>query len=117
MNRDFLEPRGLFAIVMALKPGQPRSVRVDANSDSAAVVGRGRTGSGGYVERNRYEDTYRAPELPECAPLVYPTPQEIAEVRPRGNQLREMGHVAADYFDRRAQVQYVSIWPQNTAYS
>lgn len=113
MNRDFFEPRGLFAVVMTMKPGQPRSVMVDSNSDSAAIVGGGRMASGGYAGGSRCEDTYGAsapaPEIPECAPLVFPSTRKIDEVRPRGNRLQEMNNLAADYFDRRAQAQYVSI--------
>jgi hypothetical protein len=98
MNSELFEPRGLFAVVMTLQPTDQASLRVD--SETSEIVG-----SAGNINY----DINTAPELPQSAPLVFPSQEDVAVLRPRGNKLAEMGHFTADYLDRRAQAKYVGL--------
>jgi hypothetical protein len=91
INEEFFEPRGLFAVIMTFNPGQSSPVySVDQSAEYSEIPG------------------YDGMELPESAPLIFPSMDEINASRP-GNQSQGVSQVAADYFDRRSQAQFVSL--------
>jgi hypothetical protein len=91
MNEKFFEPRGLFAVIMTFNPGHSSPVySVDQSADYSEIPG------------------YEGMELPESAPLIFPSMDEINASRP-GNQSQGVGQVAAGYFDRRSQAEFVSL--------
>jgi hypothetical protein len=103
MNTELFEPRGLFAMVMTFKPEeQSKSVYVDTSSASATVVQGLRTNR----TRDVSNTTYGELQLPPSAPLVFPNFDDLS-ARSQDNNLKKSGHFMADYFDRRAQAQYV----------
>lgn len=103
MNTELFEPRGLFAMVMTFKPEEhSKSVSVDTSSSSAAVVQGLRASRTGDVS----DTTYGELQLPPSAPLVFLNLDDQS-ARLQDNRLKKSGHFVADYYDRRAQAQYV----------
>lgn len=103
MNQELFEPCGLYAVVMTLQPTDQASLMVDPATSNVI------RGQSNQYNNTQYDNSqYMPPGLPESAPLVLPSPDDVASIRPRGNRLQEMGHFTADYFDRRAQARFVS---------
>ena len=98
MNEELFKPHGLFCMVMSYKPQSknPDDI-VDFNQNVLESAAR---------KRNKLSSSSgKDMELPESAPLIFPGLDAMT-----GQQKEELSKMAsmADYFDRRAQAQFVS---------
>ncbi|KAF7557014.1 hypothetical protein G7Z17_g1029 [Cylindrodendrum hubeiense] len=143
VNQDLLMPRGLYAMVMAFKeelPGQQqggpltrlsssmgaaffKSERLDINETAAKYINQDPDVSGMQKKlqdiRITSGKTYTQLELPEAAPLVYPTidraVQNDLDTAGKGKEstmssmkdkMKGAGDFVQDYYDRKAQAAY-----------
>ncbi|SRR6266511_5801328 len=106
-NAELFEPRGLFATIMTFKPEQQSQiVPIDSSSLSAAIASGAQRFRANRI-RNDPNTTYGDLQLPPSAPLVYLDLVRATSASGKRNDLRGMSHFVADYFDRRAQAEYV----------
>ena len=119
MNEKLFQPRGLYALVLTYDPEAVRPV--DAQLVDVTSVFSDRSGAQQTRMRHRRGQrrlgggtTYRELEMPEAAPLVFPVLEEAVQ-RGEGNvafkdKIKKQSKFMADYYDRRAQATYVSLF-------
>lgn len=108
MNEHSFKSRGLYALVMSYKPNsKPASEDVDfaAHVDDAITSSK----EGGIANfRSSSGKAHGKSEMPwECAPLVFPE-LDKADDSQKVNALRRAGQFTKDYYDHRAQAEFVS---------
>ncbi|KAH9214357.1 hypothetical protein DL95DRAFT_446516 [Leptodontidium sp. 2 PMI_412] len=121
MNEEFFKPRGLYCLIMTYKPDSTAShTRIDINqtitnyqtpasSSTRQTLRNLRTSSG---------KTYGELELPESAPLIFPSLDKVAEdsseegAKKQG-KMKSTGKFVGDYFDRRARAKWASQNPDS----
>lgn len=119
MNNEFFKPRGLYCLVMTYKPDSTAThERVDINK---AITNYSNPASSTMRQTMRNlrlssGKTYGELELPESAPLIFPTLERLANDPTEEGQQRKAGAMSnkefvADYFDRRAQAKYAAEIP------
>ena len=108
VNETVFKPRGLYTLVMTFKPDSKHAVdEVPLVSDPvAAGVGARNEGAGGSLSRSSGK-SHGELEIPEAAPLVFPTFDAMSEEKQEG-RLKQAGHLLQDYNDRRARAEFVS---------
>lgn len=137
MNKELFMPRGVFAMVVKYKPDDPSSQygqspalgqgrgRVDERTAEAiAKYGGSTEGEQGLREKLKKIRLNSAEargeiEMPECAPLVFPSLDELADqaaIQGENSQaaqgfkakMKSSQKFVASYMDKRAQATYVS---------
>ncbi|PYH30616.1 uncharacterized protein BO87DRAFT_366698 [Aspergillus neoniger CBS 115656] len=115
INDEFFRPRGLFCLVMTWKPGSDSPYATfDMNSTISAAIEHGGAGLMNKVRhRLKSSDAKTHGVLPfsECAPLIFPDLDELAEHR-GDNQSKLKGtkrrkEFVSDYWDRRSQAKFM----------
>lgn len=103
MNLRFFGPHGLYALIMAYRPNDNKYDVGDTINDAVA----NRVDEGSRFSR-KSGTTKSELELPEACPLIFPDLDKIPDDK-KPNVVKRAGAVASDYYDRRAQAQFVSI--------
>ena len=112
MNEQLFKPRGLYAMVMAYQPNTQRPV--DARSmninDIISKWSDPETKQWRMSLKPSSGKTYGEMELPESAPLVFPAIDEVVERedQERAHKMKGSMNFIANYYDKRAQANYVS---------
>jgi hypothetical protein len=115
MNEAMFKPRGLYAMLMVYEPKSDHVLQqVDPTQNINQAVGKRIAGKGGKFSSSSgktIED-----EIPEVAPLIYPGLDELPEGEKKG-RMKRTGAFLADYFDRRAQAEFVrSLSPADSSH-
>ncbi|GKZ91597.1 hypothetical protein AnigIFM59636_004232 [Aspergillus niger] len=115
INDEFFRPRGLFCLVMTWKPGSDSPYATfDMNSTISTAIEHGGAGLMNKVRHKlKSSDAKTHGTLPfsECAPLIFPDLDELAEHR-GDNQSKLKGakrrkEFVSDYWDRRSQAKFM----------
>jgi hypothetical protein len=96
-NRDVFNPRGLTAIVTTLSGKQGQTVSYDMRNSN---------GMDDQVSAGQFT-------MPRSEELIYLDDGDVSPGQERSG-LGKTGHFIGDYYDRRSQVQYVSLPPSRT---
>ena len=113
INDKLFAPRGLYAFIMTFKPNESRPIgttQMNLNEHYVRYQEPAPSKAKEVLKGIRVSDgkTYGEFELPECAPLIYPSLEEAAKTEEGQNRLKKSQKFVADYLDRRAQAVYVS---------
>ena len=100
MNDAFFHQYGLHALIMCYKPSD--NLEPSDSTAQAIVKHDSKSKFSGADGMTRSEL-----ELPECAPLIFPQLDEVDEKK-KSNVIKRSGVFLGDYYDRRAQAQFVS---------
>ncbi|OKL57924.1 hypothetical protein UA08_06640 [Talaromyces atroroseus] len=113
MNSELFELCGLYAVVMTLQPIDQASLTVDS---ATASIG------GGHHDQYRSSDYdingYNPPDLPQSAPLVFPSPQDIgfssfmSDPRSAGHNSGLLGQLTGRASSRQKQLSPKEAWKQ-----
>lgn len=123
MNEKLFKPHGLYALIMCYnnqqqKPGVTHGF-VDINQQTTKLIAQyDQPESGSTMSkvknqiRNQSGMTYGEEQMAEAAPLVYPdlddAADDVEKQTTTKDVLKTRQKFLADYYDRRAQAQYVS---------
>ena len=113
MNERFFRPRGLFALLMTYKHEGKKPIHSEP-VDIMKVISKRTAAEQNLLAPIRLGEgtSYGELEMPESAPLVFPSLDEAAEQTvdaQKMDMLKSSQRFLADYFDRRAQAVYVRI--------
>lgn len=105
MNEELFKPRGLYVLLMTYKPTSAEpAIDFDVNQNIiSSVVSR----DGGKRSKFRTASgkTHGEAELPECAPLIFPS-LEAANPEQKKSAFKRAHTFIGDYGDRRARAQF-----------
>jgi hypothetical protein len=105
-------PRGLYCLVMTWRPESSQMYEnIDLNAAISSAMTSYKSGMRGKFKGSSGV-TYGEYSFPETAPLIYPTLEVLAsadgeEAQKLKNKLKKKAAFVADYYDRRAQAEYV----------
>jgi hypothetical protein len=116
MNNEFFKPRGLYCLIITYKPESSASheiIDITKAIGSYMTPAENKIKAFGQSMRLSSGKTYGEMELPEAAPLIFPTLDRVAADSSaagikKQNKLKSSQKFVADYFDRRAQAQYAA---------
>ncbi|KAI9735710.1 MAG: hypothetical protein M1818_006318 [Claussenomyces sp. TS43310] len=104
MNEELFKPRGLYALIMTYAPSTSSAdVPVDMNANILSSVA-GRDSGQRSKFRSASGKAHEA-ELPESAPLIFPSLEATTPAQKKG-AFKRAGAFVSDYHDRRAQAQF-----------
>lgn len=114
LNEGLFRPRGLYCLVMSFDNTHESAITEQSLLGKATEASTPKTGLGKYTNRVRGHDGTSGPvEFPDTAPLVFPELDCLIE-HGDAEQTQKLGKnmkfrkSVADYYDRRAQADYVS---------
>lgn len=116
MNNEFFKPRGLYCLILTYKPevsATHSSVDITQAITNYSSPASSKMKQGMRNMRLSSGATYGELEMPEAAPLIFPALDDLAANNSEGavqktNKLKSMNKFIADYYDRRAQAQYIA---------
>ncbi len=113
MNEKIYKPRGLYAMIMKYNPNAKTTLDVQQMDTSSLIMNRA-THENDFFRKMASGKTQGELEMPEAAPLVFPALDDVAQsvaqsgdVEKRNAFMRSTKFVA-NYYDKRAQMEYVS---------
>ena len=105
MNEKLFRPHGLYAMIMAYKPGSSQvNEMIDINANITKAVG-ARAGGDRSTYRASSGNTRGVEQMPEAAPLVFPSLRDAPEAE-KTNAFKKASSFKDDYSDRRAQATF-----------
>lgn len=110
MNISFFQPRGLFCLIMAYEPNHSSPTEIINMSETitkTVALSTSKTNSIMKALKSSSGTTYNELEMPEAAPLVFPSLDNASNAGNQGIFQRSSAFMT-DYLDRRAQASYVS---------
>lgn len=114
INAEFFMPRGLFCLVVTWNP-EAGDARTAVDFETLAKKAMANTGKNPMTKLKKSNaSTHGEFEWPEIAPLVYPTPDELAATQAAAKKAEQTSSLqkkkvfVEDYMDRRAQAKFVS---------
>jgi hypothetical protein len=116
LNEEFFQPRGLYCLIMTWNSDSRNKVEQVNISETVATMSTESKGVANVGDKFRSSDgtTYGELAFPEVAPLIFPTLDELAAqtgpdaAKKKSNVAKGMTFVA-NYWDKRATAEYVSI--------
>ena len=114
MNDNYFRPRGLFCMVMKYDPNEKAShERVDISSTVVKTLSSSDSRTRSQMKNFKAASgkTYGEIEMAEAAPLIFPNLDRVDDVDENGKSksgFKKTGEFLANYYDKRAQVKYVS---------
>ncbi|KAG4431736.1 hypothetical protein IFR05_012770 [Cadophora sp. M221] len=121
MNEEFFKPRGLYCLIMTYKPDSTAShALVDINQTINNYQTPASSSTRQTLRNLRLSSgkTYGELELPESAPLIFPSLEKLAEdtseegAKKQG-KMKSTGKFVGDYFDRRARAKWAGENPDS----
>ncbi|TGO52103.1 hypothetical protein BOTNAR_0335g00140 [Botryotinia narcissicola] len=114
INNEYFMPRGLYCLILTYKPESSEThSSVDITKAITSSLDDTTTGFKKTLKNIKLSSgtTYGELEMPEAAPLIFPTLDRIAEIEgsenfQKSNKFKDSGKFVTDYFDRRAQAKY-----------
>lgn len=118
MNEKLFKPRGLYALVMGFDPEATQTVsfgQIDLTTQRIAKydlqgVQQSKWKQFGMSMRQSSGTTHGEMEMPECAPLIFPSVDAAAGDKEKLNKMKRTGKWLENYFDKQGQARYVSIF-------
>jgi len=125
MNNEFFKPRGLYCLIMTYKPESSDShASIDISQAISSSINPASSGMKQAFKNLRVSSgkTYGELELPQAAPLIFPALDKLADSTTeegvkKQTKMKSSQKFVADYFDRRAQAQYISENPNSSLVS
>lgn len=126
INQEYFIPRGTIAFIMTWKPQDPAALTTVSFDLGATVGNASQGGSQGafarFQSRMKSSSAATSFEVPETAPLIFPTLDEIVSSRSddpdaetkKENIVKRGGGFVGDYLDRRAVAQWAGENPNST---
>ncbi|KAL4972052.1 hypothetical protein BDW66DRAFT_155091 [Aspergillus desertorum] len=112
LNESFFQPRGLYCLVLSFDNTHEEAMTEELLAERIVTSSGSKTGVRKYTDKLRTNSGTTGPsEFPESAPLVFPVldwmRDNLEQVGKQGRYLKFRKFVA-DYYDRRAQVEYAA---------
>ncbi|KAI9692940.1 MAG: hypothetical protein M1822_004935 [Bathelium mastoideum] len=122
MNEKLFKPRGLYALVMGFDPDATKPVsygRIDLATQSIAKYDlqgnqQSKWKQFGMNLRQTSGTTQGEIEMPECAPLVFPSIDAAAGDKEKMSKMQRTGNWLNNYFDKQSQAKYNMENPDTT---
>lgn len=112
LNEGFFQPRGLYCLVLSFDNTHEEAMTEEVLAEKIATSSDPKSGVRKYTDKLRTNSGKTGPsEFPESAPLVFPVldwMKENPEQAEKQGRYLKFRKFVADYYDRRAQVEYVS---------
>ena len=114
LNEGFFRPRGLYCLVMSFDNTQETPLADEVLLHNASEASVAKTGVKKLTNKVRTHDGLSGPvDFPDAAPLIFPELDWLAKNGSDDQKNKISGYLkfrkfVADYYDRRAQAEYVS---------
>nr|QJD20771.1 hypothetical protein [Aspergillus versicolor] len=113
LNEGFFQPRGLYCLVLSFDNTHEQAMTEEALAEKIASSDpKSKSGVRKYTDKLRTNSGTTGPsEFPESAPLVFPVldwMKENPEQAEKQGRYLKFRKFVADYYDRRAQVEYAA---------
>ncbi|MCJ1376287.1 hypothetical protein MMC20_007529 [Loxospora ochrophaea] len=108
MNEKFFQPHGLYCLIMTYKPEQSETHElVNINNAIAKSLNPSDSRTRRQLDKLKVSSgkTYGEMQMPEAAPLVFPTLDNASDAQKK-NAFKKSSNFVGDYLDRRAQATY-----------
>ncbi|KAL9077085.1 MAG: hypothetical protein Q9157_003481 [Trypethelium eluteriae] len=122
MNEKLFKPRGLYALVMGFDPEATQTVsygQIDLATQSIAKYDlqgnqQSKWKQFGINMRQSSGTTRGEIEMPECAPLIFPSVDAAAGDKEKMGRMKRTGNWLDNYFDKQSQAKYNMKNPDTT---